>query len=267
MYYFITDETNLTPNKSVTFFLYGGLAFSEDQAEKVHDAIEKIRQQYGLKPEDKLKFDTNSRPKNVSIADYTEAKNAVVTACRDAGATFICYLIHHNIAGARLRAEFALNTVVAAFNTKLLKRANSSGIVFMDRVPDESAGWSMLKDRFQKGLTGVDWKTPIRLENIIMYATTCDGASHLSSAVDIVLGGMRWVVNQKGRPEIGDTQRNIFRNIAAMLLHEIQKDGKRSIYDLGLITRPVYVHSSKYKAEYDDLTKYIDSLLQEVDEN
>lgn len=87
-------------------------------------------------------------------------------------------------------------------------------MVFVDRLSDSSAAYSMLKRKFQDGLSIETTGNIIKLDRIMLYATTCDRASHLSSAVNIVLGGLGWVVNAQGRPMPGTTERQIFTSVA-----------------------------------------------------
>ncbi len=261
MYCFVTDETNVQPNRDSRFFIYGGLVFSSEQMKQVNSEVAGIRQRYDFKPHDKLKFDTRSRPEQVSVDDYTAAKNAVIQACNSAGVKFIAYLIHHSIVDPEYKEDYALNSVLVAFNQKFLTEHNDHGIVIIDRMPDSSGAYNMLKQKFQDGLTLKGTGSKLKLDRVVMYATTCDGASHLSSAVDIVLGGFRWVVNAQGRPTPGTTERQIFTNVAQMMYAKKVGD---TLYarDYGLILRPETVRVQAYKAEYDNLVRYMVDLFE-----
>jgi hypothetical protein len=260
MYYFVTDETNVTPSNSAEFFIYGGLALSDEQLSKIHEDIRLIRERYGFQPSDSLKFDTNTRPEQVSIQDHTNAKNDVIEACYEAGAKFIVYLIHHKIAqgDSDNTAEFALNSVLAAFNRWFLPEKDSDGVVVIDRLPDGKA-YKMLRGKFQDGLT-VQSGAKFKLGRVILYATTCNGASHISSAVDIVLGGFRWVVNASKKPIPGPIERKIFQNIARMIYGK-EHAGNTYLRDYGLILRPENVKALIYQQRYNELVDYFSSLL------
>jgi hypothetical protein len=265
MYYFITDETNVTPSKASEFFIYGGLVLSDEQLSKLNIEITAIRDRYAFATSDSLKFDTNSRPEHVSSESHANAKNDVIEACYQAGAKFIVYLIHHKIAqgDATNTAEFALNSVLSAFNSKFLAEKNADGIVIMDRLPDGKA-YAMLRSKFQDGLTLVSG-TNYKVDRVVLYATTCNGASHISSAVDIVLGGFRWVVNSASKPSPGTTQRRIFQNVAKMIYGKQVGDDLR-VRDYGLILRPETIKSAAYQEQYDNLVAYFVSLLEEDSE-
>jgi hypothetical protein len=91
VYYFITDETNVTKTETTEFFIYGGLVLSDEQLSVITADITSIRQRYGFNPNDSLKFDTNSRPPQVTQQNHANAKNDVIEACCRAGAKFIVY--------------------------------------------------------------------------------------------------------------------------------------------------------------------------------
>jgi len=72
------------------------------------------------------------------------------------------------------------------------------GIAFLDRLPVKNA-CQYLKEKFQVGLE-LDGGGTLRLENVVAYASTCDGASHLASMADILLGSFRYCVNGARSP-------------------------------------------------------------------
>jgi hypothetical protein len=80
MQLFLTDETNLRPSDDARFFAYGGLIVPMDCVVELDSAIARIRAEKGYRPTDELKFDTRTRPGQVSIANATAAKREVVEA-------------------------------------------------------------------------------------------------------------------------------------------------------------------------------------------
>lgn len=260
MYLFVTDETNVQPSNSSKFFIYGGLIFSPEQAQAVHSDVEEIRRKYGFKPGDALKFDTRSRPEYVDRDQHREAKDQVIESCNKAGVKFIAYLVLHAIASGRATTgEWALSSVLVPFGEIFLRDQRDAGIVIIDRLPDGSGAYDMLKRKFQIGLE-IDGSGTMRLNRILLYATTCDGASHLSSAVDIVLGAFRYVVNAQDRPQPGTAEGALLKKVAQMMY--AKETGERlQAREYGLILRPKNVVHPPYKAEYDNLIGYLASLL------
>jgi hypothetical protein len=260
VYTFITDETNVQASKDGDFFIYGGLIFSADQMTRVTSDIELIRAKRGFEPGDKLKFDTNSRPKEMPPATYTAAKNDVVRSCLDAGVKFIAYMILHKIVDKRFKGEFALNSVLVAFGNKFLVEKRDYGIVVMDRLPESTQAYDMLKRKFQEGLRIASTGGTIAVPRVLLYATTCDGASHLSSAVDIVLGSLRWVVNNRKNPKQSPAAQTLLNNVANMMYHRKIGDNIR-VRERVLILRPQNIAHPPYKQEYEDLVAYLASLV------
>ncbi|XVV05287.1 hypothetical protein ACQPW3_07805 [Actinosynnema sp. CA-248983] len=266
MYIFVTDETNLEPSKEGIFFIYGGLIIPADKMAELDQRIDTIRETYSFNDTDQLKFDTRARPQHITIADYTKAKEEVVAACHDIGARLIVKLVLHEIAKNKTKTElveFALNTVLIAFNNKYLVEQDSYGVVVVDRLPKDTA-YTFLRTKFQEGLNFEDSGNKIKLNRVLMYATTCDGASHISSAVDITLGAFRYVVNSRDKDGGNDIPRKIFPQVAGLMYAKV-KGGAHYIADRGMILRPKHVSHPPYKAEYKSLINYLASLLPEND--
>ena len=223
---------------------------------KVTNDIEKIRLKRGFEPEDKLKFDTNSRPKGMPPATYTAAKNAVVRSCLRVGVKFIAYMILHKIVNEKFKGEFALNSVLVAFGNKFLVENNDYGMVIIDRLPETAQAYGMLKRKFQVGLQIASTGGTIKVPRVLMYATTCDGASHLSSAVDIVLGSLRYVVNQRHNSNQSTVTQTLLNNVANMMYYR-KKGDEILVRERGLILRPKAISHPPYRQEYDDLVSYL----------
>ena len=97
MYCLLTDETNAEASAKAKFFIYGGLFFPLDKLPDLDRHVETIRAKAGYKLGDSFKFDTNFRPKHVSIEASTEAKKEVVQLCLDLGCRFIALVILYRI--------------------------------------------------------------------------------------------------------------------------------------------------------------------------
>lgn len=193
---------------------------------------------------------------------HKSAKNAVIEACHTAGVKLIVYMIHHSILQPEWKAEYALNSVLVAFNGIFLRDQDDYGIVVIDRQPDQAGSYGMLKRKFLEGLSVGDSGFPGTLDRTVMFASICDGASHVSSAVDIVLGGFRWVVNEIDNPKVRATQRTIFTNVAQMMYGK-EEDGRFKIRERGLILRPKDIKVPKYQDDYDVLLAYFAELISE----
>lgn len=263
MYILFCDETNLQPAAKARFFAFGGLIVHLDKLPELHSRVEAIRRKYRYGPGDKFKFDTNARPKHLSPDEGASAKGELVEACRAAGCVFIVSVIHHDLAEGSTREQlvgFGANTVIGRFHQYLLAN-NAHGIVIVDRLPMDK-DYQYLTEKFSVGLTFPDGKS-IRLPRICLVASSCIGASHGISAVDVVLGAFRYCINDPKSPELA---RELLVQVTRLLWHErhgdvIQVGGR------GLIMRPE-LHSIKapmYKALYQGLIDDLNGIIKDSD--
>lgn len=258
LYYLVADETSTTPSETNKFFIYGGLALSTGQLIDVAARVAAIRAKYGFSVTDRFKWDTNSKPASVTQENHASAKNDVIEACYDVGARFIVQMTHHRVGSQERNTDYALNTLLRIFNGSFLSAHNTYGAVIIDRLPSDQA-FAMMKEKFQFGLKYGQQTVP--LDRIVMYATTCDGASHLSSAVDIVLGAFRWVVSRQDRPSTTRTEATIFPKVARMM-YSVKSGDKRVIREYGLALRPMTCRVPQYQQECDEVVEYLQSLLK-----
>jgi len=258
MHWFVTDETN---NDFVAgaFFIYGGLVVTDAQLQEIHTAVEAIRTKYGYLPGDSLKFHTRSRPAQVSVADSKAAKQAVVEALERIGARLIVYVILHDIAqhqSADTRQKWALNTVTYAYY-RLLAEENAGGVFLMDRDDDQHTHLASL---FQSGPQMSDGRYVSVSDRIFLFGMTANNASHLSSAVDIALGGFRYCVNAAGGSGTEIVASEIFPPLTRMLWGK-EVGGTKYIRDRGFHPMPKteirsYAYKQIYKNLYAKLNEY-----------
>lgn len=252
------DETNNSPSEG-KFFICGGLAMEGEQMRQIHDMMEGVRTEYGFARADQFKFQTASRPKSMEVQKWTEAKRTALERAADIGVDLFFYAIHHGIAAgqASKTAEYGLNAVIAKFDMSYLAEHGDVGVVCIDRV-DPKFGFGYLRDRFQQPLTLPDGRSP-RLKRVIHYSMSCDGASHISSLVDLAIGGMRYCVNAatgKGRDAVAE---QLLPSLATLLWSK-EVNGEHYARDRGFLLYPKEVRAEVYKEEYaqlvSTLTKY-----------
>lgn len=257
MYVLFTDETNRTHTEGATFFVYGGLIVELEKVPVLHEAIAAIRANNGYRPADCLKFDTNSRPAHITVAQATEAKRQVVAACVEQGCKFIAYVVHHQIARTKPIqevVEWGANHVIGKFNY-FLTVENSHGIVAMDRLPD-GVEFGYLSQKFTDGLTFSD-DQPVTLDRITLFSSTCINASHLCSAMDVVLGSWRYCINA---PRNIDAAKEMMADITRLLWCRREGDTLHAA-EKGLVFRPKEIRAPQYKADYENLLAHINELI------
>lgn len=260
VYLFLGDETNRTQSQRSRFFLYGALFVPLETVDELDERIAEIRRDVPLRETDALKFDTRSRPEDVSIDAYTAAKSAVIDACVETGVQFAAYAILHDIAKGRPDdlLPYALNSLLYVFDSKYLNEKISSGLCVVDRFDGEH---DILREKHQRGVYVEEKDEWVSLPRIKLYGATCDGASHLSSAVDIVLGAFRYCVNEVEKTEV---PRQLLPRVAYMMYHR-KIAGVRHLRDHGLVLRPQAVRVDTYREEYEALVERLAKLMEQAE--
>lgn len=249
MHWFVIDETNKNP-KPGQFLVIGGLVLRPKQVDKVHNAIEKIRKKHGYRDGDSLKFQVASRPAHVTIEDATRAKRAVIKKLRKFKVRMIVYVILHDIAvnkSDRERMEMGLNTLVWAYH-RLLSSEKTTGAMLIDR---DDAQHGHLVHLFQEGIK-VGRSAPQVRDRVVLFGMTANNSSHLSSAVDIALGGFRYCVNAASLDEEHGahmTAKSIFRPLSR-LIWGVQQGQIRRLGGYGFLARPLDVRAARYESKY-----------------
>lgn len=67
----------------------------------------------------------------------------------------------------------------------------------IDRLP-EKFGYPYLRKKFQDGVE-LPGQSQRKLNRVVHYSMSCDQASHISSVVDICLGGIRYLRQRRER--------------------------------------------------------------------
>lgn len=258
MHIMFTDETNTRPAKDGKFFVYGGLFFPIEKLPKLHFKIEKIRAEVGYKSGDILKFDTRARPEHITIGKATEAKQKIVALCKDMGCKFIAHIILHDIIQNQdpvQQVRWAADYVIGRYH-KYLMEVNDDGMVAVDNLPNGTE-FKYLTDKFSSGLT-LPGNERVSLERILLYTSTRIGASNVHSAMDIVLGSFRYVINNPANVEAA----TIMIKQVSDMMWAAEKDGVRYLGDRGLIVRPKLdgIRKEEYHNEYTELIKRLEEL-------
>lgn len=261
MYILITDETNNNANEQVKFFIYGGVIIPQNVIQMLDAEVNIIREKYGYQRCDSFKFESRSRPSQVTQENSNKAKEEIIKLCLELGCRFIIYVaLHDVIKNTKIDKSILMGAdhVIGRFNKFLTENA-SYGLCFIDRLSN-SAEYKYMSSKFTKGLDIPDTKT-VSLDRIILYASTCNNASNLSSVVDILLGAFRYSINSPSNVEIA---KNLMGKLVTMLWHT--REGN-DIYALekGLIFRPKSIKLQKYQSEYDQLLDHLNKLIEEFE--
>lgn len=245
------DETNLE-EKSGDFFVYGGVMIDAGTAPDLSREIEKQRTAKGLPPEAQLKFKPN--PGALTDEDFIELKDSVIDAAVEHGCKLIICLTLHDLAKDPETARlYGINTVCYHFDC-LLNRADSHGLVLIDRFDNKQAD-RHLREKFSVGLKGLPYTTEKRLDRTLGFHYSAIGQSHFCSLVDILLGSLRFAINSHTR---GST-----RSLpnAELLLKRISPLFPRScdggVPELGIMFSPKGVEVDKYRRKYHGVKDFL----------
>lgn len=266
MYWLFTDETNVT-DKEGDFFIYGGLMMSDAQMIALNKEVIAIRQKYGYTDGDRFKFQTASRPSQVPPEQFALAKAEALASLKKHGALVVMYVVLHDIAKNKTvqeMTEYALNALIGHFDLKFLAEKGDMGAVCIDRL-DPKFGYKFMTDKFANGLTFS--AGPVKLQRIVHYSMSCDGASHMSSLTDIALGSMRYAVNfasGKGREGVA---RELLVPLAQAMWHKPKVAGEgRQIGGYGFLKYPRgEIRVYPYQQRYDDLLRKLGELASTDD--
>ncbi len=262
MYLLLTDETNRQPSTNTRFFIYGGLFFDLVQLPKLDQKIAQIRRRAGYVPTDPFKFNTKSRPKQVATEAHTAAKRELLLACQELDCRFIVNLTHHEIAknqNQKIQVMWAANRMIGRFNHFLSRYVGDDGICVVDNLPKDTQ-WNYLREKHTRGLVLPDRETP--LDRIRLFAASTINASHVMSAVDVVLGAFRYCVNN---PQNVDAARLMMRDVVRLIWHQKVGDTYHLI-GRGWIQSPKNLDEyPTFKPEYDKLAQHINGLLENVE--
>jgi Protein of unknown function (DUF3800) len=255
MYLMFGDEADAEQGRGQKFFVYGAVFIDAANVQKLHDGIQDIRDNFGYGQTDSLKF--SGCPRDVSYDDHREVKKAIVKLAHKHDVVFCAYAILHAIARGKALNDmvlFGVNTLLDKFNQFLGERKDV-GIAVMDRLLVKGDQFKYLKNKFQLGAEFSDGTK--RLENIVGHTITCDGASHLASMADILLGSFRHCVNEPNK-DIANAK--IFPTLAQVMWHHSIRGEKRYL-GYGLTLRPRTIRTEAHAREYTDLRKRLRGYL------
>lgn len=247
------DETNLQATAQSKFFIYGGLIMRTDAVPVLTARVEEIRERAGFARDDSFKFQTVTRPDGMDQAVWNEAKSDVLTATADVGACLITCLVLHDLARNQREhlIEWQLDAVTIAFDG-YLGHHDDYGLCVVDRLGD-GAEYELLRTKFTHG-GATSWSGRTRFERIVHFSSSRDGASHVSTAVDIALGSFRYCVNQRGD---SPTPLLLYPKVHPLL----EAFGRDYPGRSGIVFKPAIVQMSVYQDEYRALRAHLASLL------
>ena len=197
MHVLYNDEANVDPQNS-EFFIYAGVLISDVAAQSLSEEIGTIRQKFGYKPGDVLKFNTVERPAQIGPDAHREAKRFVMEAAAKHEVKLLASFILHSVATSPDEAHRnEINRICFHFNF-FLAREKDHGLVLIDPFTDSLGQLAdHLREKFSVGLRGIPYSSTLPMPQILGCHLAPSGTSHFCSLVHIVIGGLRFAVNKR----------------------------------------------------------------------
>ena len=250
MYLLYTDEANINPVEE-NFFIYGGVSIPGEEAGPLSERICTIRADLGYKPTDLLKFNTTQRPEHISPEDHREAKRQLILAAAKHGVRLFASFVLHKIATSPDEARRnEINRIVYHFDC-FLARENDYGLVLLDRF-DDSLGpvAAHLREKSAIGLVGMPFSDTMKLPRILGYHMVSIGTSHFCSLVDVVIGSLRYAVNNRQKT---GKQQDVARVLIGQLAPLCVQNPYGGVDRISISFSPLTITTPAYLEMYKDL--------------
>jgi hypothetical protein len=258
-YICFTDESSLQPSPFGRYFVYGGLIVPAGKLELLSRRIDEARTANGYQPPDELKFETNSRPSNISPEQHKAAKAAVLRHVHNLGAKLVVYVVLHQLAEARTveeRLKWGADWTLYSFNSFLRERSDFGGAI-LDRLPISPRPYQYLRDKFERGVALTGRRDPLRLDRVHFLATSCQNTSHGATAIDVALGAFRYCLNAADDAGVA---RPMFWHLSRMMVSRFR--GRDRFYlGQGLTIRPFRVTNPDLEEKYLKLIEHLNKLF------
>ncbi len=250
MYLLYTDEVNMDPD-STDFFVYAGVAILDGHARHLSAEIDTLRNDYGYRPQDFLKFNVRERPDHVSPDDHREIKREVMeAAARHQVKLFASFISHHIARSPEDARRCEINRVCYHFDC-YLRRIDDFGLVLIDTFQD---ALPILREKFAIGLRGLPYSDTYRLERVLGFHLASIGSSNFCSLVDIVLGALRYAVNSRLDRERLEVARTLLGQLVPLCIPDALT-GK--VDEICLFFSPKTIKVTRYLDEYRALHRFL----------
>lgn len=247
-----TDETNVDP-KTSEFFIYGGVSISGDCAYDLSKQIDDLRQKYGYKPADILKFNTRERPKQISQECHAQIKKEVMgEAIKHEVKVFTSFILHRVAKSIEVARRNEINRICYHFNCYLY-RTKDFGLVLIDNFNDRYFP-EILREKFSVGIRGLPYTKVKRLEKILGFHAAIIGSSNFSSLVDIVMGSLRFAVNNRNDIDKANTVSVLLSQLRPLFIEEPTSN---KVSEISIFFSPKVIKSDSFLKQYCELYDFL----------
>jgi hypothetical protein len=243
---------NVDPKHS-EFFVYGGIAIPGDRAAELSDDIETLRKLYQYQPTDPLKFNTRERPKHLNTKAHAEIKRLLIKCVAKREVKLFASFILHKIAkqGPEEARRREINRICLHFNT-FLQRVDGHGLILIDTFNDGQRD-AILREKFSIGVKGLPHSPTLRLDRILGLHVASIGTSNFCSAIDIVLGSLRFAINSRTDANNYSTAMTLLKQIEPLCL----RTNSGQVDKLSLFFSPKTIEIPPFRKTYLALQKML----------
>lgn len=251
MHLLYTDEVNIDP-ASTEFFVYAGIAIPGDSAAPLSAEVEGLRAKYGYNPGDILKFNTAERPSQISPETHRDIKRDVILEATKHGVVLFSSSILHDIATSPEEARRnEINRICFNFDC-YLGRVKDVGLVLIDTFQDAKLS-GILREKFSVGLVGLPYSKTYWLRHVLGFHLSCIGSSNFCSVIDIVLGSLRYAVNERKNKE----KHGVVNSLLTQLSPLCCRASSGKVSELSIFLSPKVIKSKKYLETYLELHGFL----------
>jgi len=252
LYLLYADEVNQNSSDS-EFFVYAGISIPGDRAGQLSAGIDELRTKFGYRPGDILKFNTRERPKHIEEKAHREIKRAIIEMAADHEVRLFASFVLHKIAkkGYEEARRYAVNTICFHFDS-FLHRVDSHGLVLLDTFVDNQLN-EILREKFSIGVKNMPYSDSIRLDRILGFHLASIGTSNFCSAIDIVLGSLRYAINCRTDSSKQKIANTLLKQIAPLCVRTYAEN----VDEISLFFSPKTIMTRSYQETYRDLQRML----------
>jgi len=190
----------------------------------------------------------------LSHPEFISLKKDIISATVEAECELFVSLILHDIAKSPNEARLnEINRIAYHFNC-YLHQSNESGLVLIDRFSDSDVD-SHLREKFNIGVTNLPYSAEYRLDKILGFHYSAIGQSNFTSIIDIVIGSLRFAINEYAKNPENPKQSSI--EILKLLSSLLVNSDTEKVPEIKLFFSPKTIKVAKYREKYQGLKDFL----------
>jgi hypothetical protein len=160
-----------------------------------------------------------------------------------------CSMILHAVATSPDEARRNEINRIAYHYDCFLNRQKDVGLVLVDMFTDGQLP-NHLREKFTVGLKNMPYSKVMPLDRILGYHLATVGSSHFCSLIDIVLGGLRFAINNRKDAKRSAVVSTLLKQLAPLCV----RDPSGTVSELSVFFSPKAIRAPQYREEYQGLS-------------